>query len=378
MWNVLPWLSGVARYWSRLCVFGGLFLAKKVAPSTPLQLLFQRLDAAGVPESWIRKSVLPLGWKDSLAGTQQGFRRACAAIARSLDIDLKSLLSEDPHPQFNPLPNAYYKKAGGKDDTDIQIASRAAVTIAKLAIEAKLDAYCSPSGSAADVRKEILKGFGRVNLESLLNWCWSYGMPVLHLQSAPGKKMDGLAVAHSNQAAIIVVKNDFPSRLAFIVAHELGHVALGHVNSAEGFIADERVDRGSTDKVEIEANRFACELLTGVPEPDYTYEDGRWRSGTQLAKDAQLTAEKSAVDIDASSIVNNWCFREVERLKSLGLDAGSIWGIGANALKALGEESTQGPELIRAQAKGKLDVDELTHDSADLVQNLTGSGYRAG
>ena len=52
--------------------------------------------------------------------------------------------------------------------------------------------------------------------------------------------------------------------LLFILAHELGHLALDHVPN-EGVLIDEGLDKNSTDAEEQQANAFAIELLTGRP-----------------------------------------------------------------------------------------------------------------
>lgn len=53
-------------------------------------------------------------------------------------------------------------------------------------------------------------------------------------------------------------------RSNFTIAHELGHIVLGHVNQGERPRRDTNVQIDNLDPVEVDANQFAAELL--MPE----------------------------------------------------------------------------------------------------------------
>lgn len=60
-----------------------------------------------------------------------------------------------------------------------------------------------------------------------------------------------------------------PNRQRFTIAHELGHYVLEHSGLSEAVHVDKILMRGSiaasgTDEIEIEANRFAAEILMPV------------------------------------------------------------------------------------------------------------------
>lgn len=308
-----------------------------------------------------------------MAETPAGFRRACSAISRGLDVNIDLDDRENPLVTFRPIPVPMHKMSSEKTPDVISNASRIGVSVAKLAIQAKTNEYHGIPDSPAAIRQEVLERSGVVTLRSLLHWCWSKGVPVVHLSHTPGLKMDGLAVEISGETAIVTAKTDYPSKLAFIVAHELGHISLDHLKNESGFIADEHVERATNDVVEIAANQFACELLTGDPDPQFGYVDRKWPQGLVLAEDAKNAADHAETPIDPAQIVNNWCFIEVERLKANGIEKPRhVWGIGANALKALDEVPADGPPIIREVAEEYLDSDELTNDSWRLLSRLTG------
>lgn len=57
---------------------------------------------------------------------------------------------------------------------------------------------------------------------------------------------------------------ELPVRSNFTIAHELGHIVLGHVNQGKRPRRDTNVQIDNYDPVEVDANQFAAELL--MPE----------------------------------------------------------------------------------------------------------------
>jgi Zn-dependent peptidase ImmA (M78 family) len=83
-------------------------------------------------------------------------------------------------------------------------------------------------------------------------------------------KVSGLLVTHDAVSTICLQKGDSAVRQRFTVAHELGHWYLQHqaqsgphVHVNRGHLISERGARSAegSDRVEIEANQFAAELL---------------------------------------------------------------------------------------------------------------------
>ncbi len=61
----------------------------------------------------------------------------------------------------------------------------------------------------------------------------------------------------------------YPAQIAFYLAHEIAHVASGHLSRETAIVDLESAQLaiGGADEEENEADRFALELLTGRPEP---------------------------------------------------------------------------------------------------------------
>ncbi len=76
--------------------------------------------------------------------------------------------------------------------------------------------------------------------------------------------------------------SEFPSYLAFYLAHELGHVSLGHLSANPVVVdfGDHNLLSPGEDAEEIAADRFALEVLDGFPFACCVPEDGVQRKGT--------------------------------------------------------------------------------------------------
>ncbi|MFN9957066.1 MAG: ImmA/IrrE family metallo-endopeptidase, partial [bacterium] len=97
------------------------------------------------------------------------------------------------------------------------------------------------------------------------------------------KKFAGLIQWHSTCPVIILSsKYQQSARLAFDLAHELGHLALAHLNN--GVLVDEDITFDN-DCEEEEANQFATELLLG--DCDNCLGDGKFKNAEKLSKYVQ-------------------------------------------------------------------------------------------
>lgn len=80
--------------------------------------------------------------------------------------------------------------------------------------------------------------------------------------------MDGMVVMTRGRPAIFISKSqDLPAWVVFVLAHEIGHLALGHLASQEGSsIVDEAVNENTAaiDAQEKDANDYAAKLLVGA------------------------------------------------------------------------------------------------------------------
>ena len=94
--------------------------------------------------------------------------------------------------------------------------------------------------SALQLRQFILNGNAFVELRDLLALSISVGIPVIHPRVLPWgrKRMAAMAVRIGLRSAVLLARDYiYPAHSAFYLAHELGHIALGHID-ADGSIVD--------------------------------------------------------------------------------------------------------------------------------------------
>jgi len=185
---------------------------------------------------------------------------------------------------------------------------------------------------------------------------------VLHVSAFPpkAKKMDGLASVRGNHYAIVLSKNaKYSAWLLYILAHELGHIVLGHV-SADGVLLDELVDRKGGDEEEIAANTFALELLTGDEELKVEHKGGHVsaRGLARAASDAGVNEQ-----IDPGHIVLNWAYQ-------IGGNSFAV----ANATLELLEPHADATALVRSSMIIHLDKTLLPEDTYQFILRVTKAG----
>jgi transcriptional regulator with XRE-family HTH domain len=115
--------------------------------------------------------------------------------------------------------------------------------------------------SARTVNAEARDNAGRVTLASLATWAWNRGVAVVPMA---GRGDFSAAVWDGSPRPVIVLKEsrELAVYWLFDLAHELAHLALGHVGQAGLVDVESPVPRGdSLDSTEQAANDFALEIL---------------------------------------------------------------------------------------------------------------------
>lgn len=121
-----------------------------------------------------------------------------------------------------------------------------------------------PIPDAAAARAQMVEPSGQVTLASMVEWMWDHGLPVIPLHGKGGFCAAVLAVG-GDPAVIVKETRDHTSYWMFDLAHELGHIALGHVHD-EGLVDVDALNPAEVapgDNQEQAANEYALELLLG-------------------------------------------------------------------------------------------------------------------
>ncbi len=197
-----------------------------------------------------------------------------------------------------------------------------------------------------------------VTLEDIVTWCWEQGIPVIHVDKFPseGRKPDGMAVRTREGHPVIVLcrASKMPAWQIFTLAHELGHIALDHVPVA-GAVVDSKLESETEEKEEQEANRFACEVLTG--QPDLGLHAAGKMYPNLLAQKAQEFGVRNR--ISPGVVALNWGFSTKE------------WATANGALTKL-EGKEDAIQIIRKAGAAALDWSALSPDSSEWLERMTG------
>jgi hypothetical protein len=210
-----------------------------------LQSLYARLEQAGLDRKFIRETLLPDWWDDAIAEHPTGYAEARLRIARALGLSLRQLDSEDPLGEMLDETRLRCKTRRGMELDSIRWTIALAKRAAELATRATPKPYEPLPETASQIRDAILQKHQWVCLDNLLAYCWQHGIPVIPLKSKPrrSKRVDGLIVRVGERPVIVLACGyRYSARLLFIVAHELGHWARGHL-SDQSILAEESIAR---------------------------------------------------------------------------------------------------------------------------------------
>ncbi len=332
----------------------------------PFADVYERLRELALTKPHLRNVVLPSWWDDDAAATPAGRTEGLLILSRHLGLDLGALRDGTKTLQPTTNGNVRFKKRSDASDDDLVLAERLAHQVGRHAALGVRSGATLPTTAKA-VRDAVLddESVEWVNLASLVKFCWSHGVGVLHVSRFPtgAKKMEGMAMKAGETPIIILTSKRKPTGwLLFDLAHELGHLCLGHVG-ANGSVVDEVVDHGSTDQEEGEANAFAVELLTGGPKTRVVAPD-RWPNAEDLAKQALAVAKRTQTD--PTHIVLNYAH-------TMSTAGDQFWGVANAALKHL-EPFADAPTLVREALAANLDWSALPGDASEFVARVTKAG----
>jgi len=324
-----------------------------------MKALRARLSTAGVKPKFLNKVVLPSWWEDSIATTAGGFREAASYICAHLGYSLSSLLDEKQTLAFAHTGAVKYKKAKGVSDDDVSLATHYALGVAR-AVAATLAEQPAAAAvpSPEEWRKTLLALSDKpwVCLRHILKAAWELGIPVIHLKNLPdgAKKPDALTTMVGDRPVIVVLNaRKSPSWIAFIVAHELGHIHHKHLKPGQTLV-DEKIDKTSDEKDEGEANDFAVRLLTG--RPDLGLSSTRSMGIPQLAAAAATFGKSYRIAPGVAAL-------------NYGFTTGA-WPLAIGALSLI-ERDDDAAVYLKQAMEAHLDLDALSEDTREWIARAT-------
>jgi hypothetical protein len=323
--------------------------------------LKRRLKAIGLSEGAIT-AAWPQWWSEDADASPSARLELHFSIARKLGIDPRSLLDAEGTPRFVWRDEARFKHLSGESDIDRASISSFGRAVGALIVEAT-------TGVARDVpdpqslRTAFLRSQPFVRLVDLLALCWAIGTPTIHLRVFPRlqKRMAAMSVRVSGRGAILLARDsNYPAWIAFYLAHELGHLALGHVHG-EGAIVDMQSENWSAahdDVEERDADRYALELLTGRPDLTVVTESKNYNAAgladAVIGAGNQLGVEPGTLALCFGFATKNWAVVN-SAMHFIYATSQPVW------------------QQVNDLALRELDLDQIPDDSRSYIATILGA-----
>jgi hypothetical protein len=301
--------------------------------------------------------IIPSWWTPEAEADPNGLDHLKLLLAQNLGLDMPALLRDGRVQPVAPSGMRF------KRSSDLKNEKPADPNLAYFSVLAKsVAATVGPSVAIPTNPKELhqqilaMPGVSCVKLPALLDYCWSRNIAVIHVDTCPVKKagLDALVYRVNDRYVIIVVRKDGAeagARAAFTIAHELGHIALGHVPENVGLIEDPS-DEEKHLVDERKADDFAGVALSGG-----RYKSS-WRHGAKRADTLAERAESYEQEwrIDAGHILLRW-----------GFETG-MWKNAIGACKHLYPLPAPTHDFINDVARKRLDTSRVSRDTQDLLE----------
>jgi len=304
-------------------------------------------------------------WWSSAAGQSASAQLELRfALARNLGLDPHSLIDEGADPRFLWAHTGRFKHLSAETQTEKEAIASFGRAVGIALSPGVTTPFTELLGrSAAELRRAMLASSDSpfVRLLDLLSLCWSTGTPVIHLRVYPWpqKRMAAMSLRVSGRSIILLARDSqVPAPIAFYVAHEIGHIALGHLPQDDVLVDLAGTLGPQEDPEESEADRYALELLTGNP-------DFRVESSTPLASASELirTAQASAAQLGVEPGTLALCF---------GYSTGK-WAIANAAMQTIYTDPKPAWEEVNAVARTSLAFAELPDGAADFLDSVLGA-----
>lgn len=256
----------------------------------------------------MRPAILPDWWDESCAKDPSLLLDIEIRVARFLGLPLAAVRDSDTALDPPAYPRAQLRRVRDIDRDRLAPAIHSAMQIAAAvarSLRAPAPDPVAPPANGIEWRNLIARERATVTFDDILNDLWLRGIPVVPLDVLPAPSFQGAACIVEGRPVILLGhKHDEPGRMAFLVAHEAGHIAAGDCMPDQPVVdADEEEEVGDDAEIERKADRYATRTLVGsdlVPPVD-------GESFKELASRAsQLERTRGA---DASVILLAWAAR---------------------------------------------------------------------
>lgn len=336
--------------------------------TNPARKLFSSFKALGLSAPQVR-SLMPDWWDDEAATDEGALLELQILLTRRLNVSLVSLQSQKPQPAFRSTTQRF-KTVHPDGSSQLAVAASIGHGLAQLLASLCASTPLRQPVDADTLRKELLKNNEAVTLDALCEWLWSAGIPVVHVTGWPDglRRPDAMCVRASGRPVVMVVRKESAlAKLAYLIAHEAGHVMSGHLSSDENAVlVDDTLpvdnQRSFFDQDEKQADAYAMTLLGG----NALFASSKKLVGpvySEMSLAAAALGEAHKVKLDAGQVILSWA-----RLTE-------DWKLANLALRFL-KTTEIAPIVINDVAKHYMHHEILPNDGMDHIFKLTGMDMR--
>lgn len=298
------------------------------------------------------------GWWDEAAEASVSAQTELRfSLARKLGLDPQSLVEGSP--KFSWRGAGRFKHLTTEDESHRDVLTAFGSALAALLAQAAPSSLVTTEVTPEALRSAVLRRQAFVRLVDLLGICWSLGVPTIHLRLFPlsSKRMAAMAVGTGSRNAVLLGKDsEYPAHIAFYLAHEIGHIALGHVKDPKVLVDFEHLPGSSDDAEEAAADAFALSLLTGQPHPKVVALSGH--SAKELARVALEAAPNLGIEPGTLALCFGYGTQE--------------WATANAAMSYIYETPKPVWREVNELALTQLDLSRVGEDSADYLRAVLG------
>lgn len=322
--------------------------------------LMRRLGKAGFKAPFVQAALLPDWWTPSCEDDETLLPEIEIRIARFLRAPLAIVHDPSADLTIPSYAGAQLRRVRDIERDAFAPAIHAATQIAAAALRNMEETHLRmPSTNPHEWRDSIGTSRPAPDLTDICRDLWKRGIPILHLPNLPSPRFDGMATLIDGRPAIILGHNhDEPFRLAFAIAHEVGHHVRGDCLPDQPIVDEnETMDDGSA--MEQAAEAYARSVLT----KDLAFPDLGVRNAQDLAREA--SKHSKALHVDAAAILWDWARGWQRRGSSRDED----FGTRTRAVKALAKDG-HGHQALRDAFEEHVRYTDASESDRDLLRIL--------
>jgi hypothetical protein len=320
--------------------------------------LRRELREAGIANAAV-DAVWPQWWTPEAEGSLSAQSELVFTVARRLGLSSRALI--DGSTRFVWYDETKFKNLSTISNQEQAILASFGSAVGHAILEMVSPPTSIIGRSAEELRTALLRNYAYIGLQELLTFAWSVGIPVVQLYVFPlvSKRMHAMSCASGDKQAVLLgSRYSYAARYTYLVAHELAHIALGHLPDRQALldIGDPLID-ASDDDEERTADAFAMTLLTGEPSPAILATEDEY-SGAQLAEAALRTGPEVSIDPGVLVLALGHRTRR--------------WEQSMAALKLMRASDLEPARAINALAAQQLDLDGASPTTREYLAPLLG------